>query len=109
LALVEPLDDGSPEPHQLPAEAVRPGLRRGLDELERLEAAQQAVRGRARLFEKLGQAAWRRLALLGQLLEQVDGLRERANRVLANLVLAILNPLRRHLPPPVRILDRLSA
>jgi hypothetical protein len=39
LALVEPLDDGGAEPHQLPAEPVRTRLRPRLHQVERLEAA----------------------------------------------------------------------
>jgi hypothetical protein len=82
-------------------------LRAWLDEVERLQAAEQAVRGRARLVDQLGEAARRRLALLGQLLQQEDSLGERADRVLPDLLLAFRQCQLEDLL--FRILDRLSA
>ncbi|HST19387.1 MAG TPA: hypothetical protein VLK36_17230 [Gaiellaceae bacterium] len=107
LALVEALDDRRAEAHQLPAEPVGAGLRAGLDQVERLEAAEQPVGRRARLVDQLRQPARRRLALLGQLLEQEDSLGECADRVLADLLLAFRECQLEDLL--FRILDRLSA
>jgi len=107
LALVQPLDDRRAEPHQLPAEPVGTGLRSRLDEVERLEAAEQPVRRRAGLVDQLCEPPRRRLALLGQLLQQEDGLGECADRVLADLLLAFRQCQLEDLL--FRILDRLSA
>jgi hypothetical protein len=107
LALVQPLDHCRAEPHQLPAEPVGAGLRSRLDEVERLEATQQPVRRRARLVDQLRELPRRRLALLGKLLQQEDGLGERADRVLPDLLLAFRECQLEDLL--FRILDRLSA
>jgi len=107
LTLVESLDDRGAEPHELPPEAVGAGLRSRLDEVERLEAAEQSVRRRARLVDQLGEPARSRLALLGELLQQEDGLREGADRVLPDLLLALRQCQLQNLL--FRILDRLSA
>src|SRR5262249_26050992 len=109
LALVEPLDHRRAEPHELPAEAIGPRLRARLDEVERFEALQQAIRRRPRLVEQLRQPARRRLPLFGKLLEQMDGFRERANGVLTNLRLPCPESLRLQWTPPFRILDTMSA
>ena len=81
-----------------------------LDEVECLEAPEQAVDRRAGLVEQLRQATRRRLALLRQLFEEVYSLCQRADRVLANLCLADVCRLRCQLPTSLfRILDRVSA
>ena len=82
----------------------RPGAR--LDQVERLEAAEQPVGGRARLVDQLGEPARRRLALVRELLEQVDRLGKRTDRVLPKLFLPF--PRRQAVHLLFRILDRLS-
>ena len=100
LALVESLDDGRAEPHQLPAEPVRARLRAGLDQVERLEASQQAVCRRPRLVEELGEPPRRSLADVRELLEEVDRLGERPDRVFSDL---LFPRLQRHSRQPTHL------
>ena len=67
-----------------------------------LEAAEQAVDGRAGLLQQLRQTPRGRLALLGELLEQEDRLRERTHRVVADLGLpSLCRAHRRRLYPSI--------
>jgi hypothetical protein len=109
LPLVEPLDDGSAETHEFPAEAIAAGARARLHKVESFEACEQSVDRGSRLFEQLGKTPRSGLTLLGELLEEVNGLCQRADLVRTNLCLANLCLSRQLVCLLIRILDRLSA
>jgi hypothetical protein len=81
LALVEPGDDGAPEPKELEAKPVGapPGPR--LDQLERLQGREQPVHRAARLADKIREAAGAELALLRERVEEQRGLAQYPYRV----------------------------